>query len=208
MRDDDTDDARIMLGLLDSVQRNGAQSQRRLASELGIALGLVNAYLKRCITKGLIKAREVPARRYIYYLTSRGFAEKARLTVEYLVYSFDFFRQAKTDCAAQLETARARGFQRIIFAGKSDLAEIAAICALQSSVVIVGIVDRAASDARYLGLPLFKSFKDVTVQFDAILITDLATAPETCETAVRRFGAERVLIPSLLRVRHMREEQA
>ncbi|MGO9846132.1 MAG: winged helix-turn-helix transcriptional regulator [Methylocella sp.] len=208
MRDGDTDYARIMLGLLDSVERNGAQSQRRLASELGIALGLVNAYLKRCIAKGLVKAREVPARRYVYYLTARGFAEKARLTVDYLVFSFDFFRQAKTDCAAQLEIAQARGFQRIVLAGKSDLAEIAAICALQSSVVIVGIIDQAVTEARYLGLPLFKSFKDVTVQFDAILITDLATAPKTCETAVQRFGAERVLIPSLLRVRHEREEQA
>ncbi len=88
------------------------------------------------------------------------------------------------------------------------LSEIAAICALQSSVVIVGIVDRTGAEARYLGLPLFKSFKDVTVKLDAILITDLATAPKTCETAVQRFGAERVLIPSLLRVRHEREEQA
>jgi hypothetical protein len=44
---------RIMLGLLDSIERGG-QSQRRLAVELGVALGLVNAYLKRCINKGLI----------------------------------------------------------------------------------------------------------------------------------------------------------
>ena len=41
--------SRIMLGLLDAVEQNRAQSQRLLASELGIALGLVNAYLKRCI---------------------------------------------------------------------------------------------------------------------------------------------------------------
>jgi hypothetical protein len=51
----DAEKTRIMLGLLESVERGGAQSQRRLASELGVALGLVNAYLKRCITKGLVK---------------------------------------------------------------------------------------------------------------------------------------------------------
>ena len=49
----ETEKTRIMLGLLESVQRGEAHSQRRLASELGIALGLVNAYLKRCINKGL-----------------------------------------------------------------------------------------------------------------------------------------------------------
>ena len=38
---------RIVLGLLTSVEADGARSQRRIAAELGIALGLVNAYLKR-----------------------------------------------------------------------------------------------------------------------------------------------------------------
>ena len=46
-----------------SVERDGGQSQRRLAADLGIALGLVNAYLKRCIKKGLVKVSEAPARR-------------------------------------------------------------------------------------------------------------------------------------------------
>ena len=49
--------ARIMLGLLESVERDETQSQRQLATELGIALGLLNAYLKRCVRKGLVKMR-------------------------------------------------------------------------------------------------------------------------------------------------------
>ena len=83
-QDNEVENARVMLGLLESVERDGGQSQRRLASELGIALGLVNAYLKRCVKKGLVKVGQAPARRYAYYLTPQGFAEKSRLTVEYL----------------------------------------------------------------------------------------------------------------------------
>ena len=94
--------------------RNRAQSQRLLASELGIALGLVNAYLKRCIKKGLVKVRSAPARRYAYYLTPQGFAEKSRLTVEYLSYSFGFFRQAKTDCSELFKSASARGVKKVV----------------------------------------------------------------------------------------------
>ena len=75
------EDARIVLGLLESVERDGAQSQRRIAADLGIALGLVNAYVKRCVRKGLLKVSEAPARRYVYYLTPQGFAEKSKLTV-------------------------------------------------------------------------------------------------------------------------------
>ena len=81
----------IVLGLLEAVERESAQSQRRLAAELGIALGLVNIYLKRCVNKGLLKMAQAPARRYAYYLTPQGFAEKARLTLEYMSYSFELF---------------------------------------------------------------------------------------------------------------------
>src|SRR5262245_40717266 len=73
---------RIRLGLLESAERDSAQSQRRLAAGLGIAVGLVNIYLKRCVKKGLLKMTEAPARRYAYYLTPSGFSEKARLTLE------------------------------------------------------------------------------------------------------------------------------
>jgi DNA-binding MarR family transcriptional regulator len=87
----DAEKTRIMLGPLESVGRGGEQSQRRLASELGVAVGLVNAYLRRCINKGLVKVRDAPARRYAYYLTPNGFAEKSRLTVEYLSTPFRCF---------------------------------------------------------------------------------------------------------------------
>ena len=118
---------KILLGLLESVERNGGRSQRHLASELGIALGLVNAYLKRCIKKGLVKVSEAPARRYAYYLTPKGFAEKSRLTVDYMSYSFSLFRRARSDYAKVLGVARERGWTRILLAGVSDLAEIATI---------------------------------------------------------------------------------
>jgi len=195
------EEARILLGLLDSVERNGGQSQRHLASELGIALGLVNAYLKRCMKKGLVKASQAPARRYVYYLTPQGFAEKSRLTVEYLSYSFGFFRQAKADCAALFEAAYARGQTRIVLSGKSDLAEIASICALESGVTIVAIVDPEASGHRFLGLPLVSSFEEVSDAFDAVVVTDLNSAQRACEQAVQLYGRDRVLVPDLLRVR-------
>jgi DNA-binding MarR family transcriptional regulator len=195
------EEARIMLGLLDSVERNGGQSQRHLASELGIALGLVNAYLKRCMKKGLVKASQAPARRYVYYLTPQGFAEKSRLTVEYLSYSFSFFRQAKADCSAMFEAARANGRKRLVLAGKSDLAEIASICALESGVSIVAIVDANAEGDRFLGVPLLPSFDHLNDPFDAVVVTDLASSRRTCEAAAERFGEERVLIPELLRLR-------
>jgi DNA-binding MarR family transcriptional regulator len=197
---EDAEKAQIMLGLLESVARDGAQSQRHLATELDIALGLVNAYLRRCIKKGLVKVSQVPARRYAYYLTPKGFAEKSRLTVEYLSSSFGFFRQAKADCALTLEAARMRMLTRLVLAGRSDLAEIAAICALETGVEIVAVVDAKSATPQFLGLPVVASFDDVAGGFDAVIVTDLLTPQETFGSAVERFGADRILVPNLLRM--------
>jgi DNA-binding MarR family transcriptional regulator len=197
----------IVLGLLESIERDGAQSQRRIATELGVALGLVNAYLKRCIKKGLVKVREAPAKRYAYYLTATGFAEKSRLTVQYLSYSFTFFREARTECARVCQAARARDLVRLVLAGKSDLAEIAAICALQSGLKIIAMVDSEAAGSSFLGAPVVGSFDELAAEFDAIIVTDLISMERTSDAAVARFGADRVLTPDLAGI-HMRARKA
>jgi len=197
----DIEKIRIMLGLLESVERDGAKTQRRLAAELGIALGLVNAYLKRCVKKGLLKVRQAPARRYAYYLTPRGFAEKSQLTVEYVSLSFSLFRRAKNDCTAVFETARERGYKTMAFLGISDLAEIAAICALDSGLTISAAIDPNTSQTRFVGLPVVKSFDDLKEAVDAIIVTDLKASRDVVDATCRRFGAERVLVPDLIAAR-------
>jgi DNA-binding MarR family transcriptional regulator len=194
------EEARIILGLLDSVERDAGQSQRRLASELGIALGLVNAYLKRCVKKGLLKVSQAPARRYAYYLTPQGLAEKSRLTVEYLSYSFSFFRRARADCAEALAAAETNGWRRLALAGKSDLAEIAAICALERGIEIVAVIDDEAANERFVGRPVVKTFDAIDGGADGILVTDVKGAQQTYDSARRQVGSQRVLAPRLLNV--------
>jgi len=198
---------RIVLGLLSSVETDGTRSQRVIAAELGIALGLVNAYLKRCVKKGLVKVLDVPARRYAYYLTPQGFAEKSRLTVQYLSDSFSFFRKAKSDCTRVFEEAAALGFTRLVLAGKSDLAEIAILCAVEAGATVVGIVDPQSGDRRFVSVEVIATYADVTAGFDAIIVTDVAHAQNVYEQAVEVSGRNRVLVPALLGVRKLRNAE-
>lgn len=193
-------DSGIVLELLKSVEQDGGQSQRRLAAELGIALGLVNAYLKRCVSKGLVKVQNVPARRYAYYLTPQGFAEKSRLTVDYLTSSFSFFREAKADCLAMFETGRGLGLKSVVLVGRSDLAEIAVICGIESQIEIVALVDPKSAPGQFLGVPVAASFDEVAKRFDAVVITDLEDSYVSWERARALFGEGRVFVPRLLGV--------
>jgi len=193
----DRDDERIVLGVLNSVDE-GATSQRHIAAELGVALGLVNAYLKRCVKKGLVKVREVPSRRYAYYLTPHGFTEKSRLTVEYLSSSFSFFRRAKADCAEVYAIAQSLNLKNLVLLGRSDLAEVAILSAVESSVSIVAVVDRDGDVSQFVGKDVVPTFDALAVQVDGVVVTDLRQARESFDYALKRFGSERVLVPRLL----------
>jgi DNA-binding MarR family transcriptional regulator len=199
-RDWGSGEARLMLGVLESVERNGRQSQRRIALELGIALGLTNAYLRRCVRKGLLKVQQVPARRYAYYLTPKGFAEKSRLTTEYLWHSFALVRRARSEYAEIMQMARRMDFGSVVLAGVSELAEVAILCAIENEVDILAIIDANADRKQLIGRRVAESFDSMSGKFSAVIITDLQRAQETYLAAVKRYGKERVLVPSLLGV--------
>lgn len=206
--EDNLEASRIMLGLLDAVEQDRAHSQRHLASELGIALGLVNAYLKRCMNKGLVKMRAVPTRRYAYYLTPKGFAEKSRLTVDYFSSSFSFFRRARADCSATLKTATGRGCRTVALLGTSDLAEIAIICAMETGMTVSAVVDPTSNETRFVGIPVVPSLELILDQVDAVVVTDLKSAQAIADAAVEAFGGNNVLAPALLNVRIGQENGA
>ncbi len=197
------DEAEITLGLLTAVGENSAHTQRSMASELGIALGLANAYLKRCARTGLIKVQQVPANRYAYYLTPKGFAEKSRLTAEFLTQSFNFFRESRDECSAALGECAARGWRRVALAGVSDLSDIATLCATDGAVELVGIVDPSHPDASYAGLPVVASLKQLG-RVDAVVITDLKAAQAAFDRLIQVFPEDRVLAPPLLQISRRR----
>ncbi|MCX7309903.1 MAG: winged helix-turn-helix transcriptional regulator [Afipia sp.] len=190
-------DTEIALGVLDAIDRNPSVTQRSVAEELGIALGLANAYLKRCVRKGLIKVNEVPARRYAYYLTPQGFAEKSRLTASYLSHSFSFFRRARSQCAEIFDAAALRGQKRFVLLGSGDLADIALLVAREKNVDVAGIA--SANNAADLQRQL-KAFGQV----DAVMITALERTNDALKISLAALLENRVHIPELLRVRFSR----
>ncbi len=193
-----TDEQR-MLELLDAVGRETELNQRRLAREMGVALGLANSYLKRCVRKGLVKINSAPANRYLYYLTPKGFAEKSRLTAKYLSTSFEFYRRAGDSCLRALNECAARQWSTVLLAGVSDLAEIAALRALESGIEIVGVYDRDSTRRRLVARPVWRALKDVG-EFDGCVLTDLRVPERMYEHLISRVGSERVLVPDLLRL--------
>jgi DNA-binding MarR family transcriptional regulator len=198
------DQDEIMLGVLSAIDRDSHTSQRSISRELGVALGLANAYLKRCVSKGFIKIQQVPHRRYAYYLTPHGFAEKARLTGQYLSASFTFFRRARVQMSELLAKCEGCGYQRIAFAGISELAEVGVLSVSDHQFELVGIIEPGSAGSVYLGLDVKAAPGDFGT-LDAIIVTDLKAPDATYRTYAELLGADRVFAPHILGINRSRE---
>jgi len=78
----------ITLQLMAHVEQNPQDTQRAIASELGVSLGSVNYCIKALINRGFLKVENFRKSSnklgYAYLLTPSGIGEKANLTLSFL----------------------------------------------------------------------------------------------------------------------------
>jgi len=188
---------KITLDLLSTLEQDGNQTQRSIAAELGIALGLANAYLKKSIEKGLVKIKQVPKKRYYYYITPKGFSEKAKLTTEYFVSSFDFFRKAKIECERVFIEANKRQIKNIILSDISDLAEIAILSSLDRNINIVGVLGEKRKI--FKGINVYKDLTEIK-DIDAVLLTSVNSSQKRYNELLKNLNSSIILVPEILKV--------
>lgn len=83
-----------ILNILDTKE---SPSQREIAKETGISLGLVNTLLKKCAKKGLIKIERLNSRNIKYILTPAGIKEKTKKTITYVKKSYQAIKEIEAE---------------------------------------------------------------------------------------------------------------
>jgi len=141
------------LRILTAITEEEDVTQRGLAKSLGIALGLTNLYVKRLSRKGYIKVTTIPSRRFRYLLTPRGFAEKTRLTYEYMALSLDLYRKTRQGLRETMRPLVEHGVQRFALYGTGEAAELAYLTLREFGLEPMAVY---AEDGRrdFLGLPV------------------------------------------------------
>jgi DNA-binding MarR family transcriptional regulator len=134
--------------ILDAFDGDRAVTQRSLARDLGIALGLTNLLVKRLVCKGWVRVVHVKSNRVRYLLTAAGIAEKGRMSRAYLENSVEFYKQARDRIQERFSLLASRPAgdgdrqgKRIVFYGAGEVAEIGYICLADRDVELVGVVD-------------------------------------------------------------------
>ncbi|MDY6906289.1 MAG: winged helix-turn-helix transcriptional regulator [Thermodesulfobacteriota bacterium] len=161
------------LKILEEIGNNDQMSQRHLAGNLGISLGLVNSFIKRLANKGYCKVVATPKNRFKYILTPKGFAEKTRLSYKYIIHSYQFYREARHNLRERLLALETEAVRHVAFYGITDFAEIAYLSLHETPLELVAVGSEIPTERRFFGYPVLSTDQMGEILFDRILITDI-----------------------------------
>lgn len=192
---DEKIDETIALKLLEEIEQNNNVSQRTLSSKLGIALGLVNTYIKLLVKKGYIRISNFPKSRYTYLLTPEGMSEKSRLVYKHLAYYNNMFKKVREDSREIFKKLSLKGIKKIAFVGVDEFAEIVFLSLMEADLTLVGVYDDAFVGKMFLKNEVRALNKLGECNLDVILITSLKRKQELYDSLMKLDIKKDKIIP-------------
>lgn len=166
-------DSSRSLQLLSEISGEEPLSQRELSRRLGIAVGLVNSYLKNLVSKGFVRVKNFPSNRYAYLLTPQGMAEKSRLAYQHLNYFTSLYTVARQDYRDLFHRLEESGVREVVFCGVDEVAEVAYLSLKETGLALVAVMDDARQGETFFGLPVVSTAAGLTELVVPVVISSL-----------------------------------
>ena len=167
---ENSEDYRSLL-LLDELSKNNDITQRALSRNLGVALGLVNSYIKNLVSRGLVTVSSIPRNRYKYFITPKGITEKTRLTYEHLRNYTNLYRVARHDFRRLFAELENSGFKRIVFCGSDEVSEIAFLSLKETGLELLCVLDDEKAGQKFFGMEILGLKDASTLDAERFVIT-------------------------------------
>ena len=150
--------------------------------------------------KGWIKLQTVPKRRYMYYLTPKGFIEKSKLTAEYLSSSFSLYRNMREDCLKILTKCKKKN-NKIFLYSASELSEVFILTAKEINLEFYGIVIPNSNLKNFFGIKVFPKVPKNSVQIETIILCDIKSSYDTFLELKKFFPKKEIIVPQILNIK-------
>ena len=157
------------LKVLEQVEDSPHLTNRMVKDKLGVSIRLAHQVLSRMVKKGLMHVKKRNARRWDYFLTPQGIAEKTRLTKEFLQFSMHFYHEARRRSAQVCRDLAEADQRRVAFLGATELAEICQLGVQEWRLQVVDVFDDNGR-ADFLGLPVRPTSALAEAEADAVIV--------------------------------------
>jgi DNA-binding MarR family transcriptional regulator len=184
--------------LMSELESGEPITQREIAGRVGIALGLVNSYLKSLVQKGFVTVKTYPRNRYAYLLTPKGFSEKSRLAFQHMSNFNRLYRVTRQDSLSLFQGLRSQGVTVVAFCGIDDLTEIFYLSLREAGLQLELVMESDEMHKNFINWPVVSLEGGVSASEGPIVLTALQRAEEL-KQALLELGVseERICGPAL-----------
>ena len=137
---------------MEEVDGSANLSQRKIAGQLGIALGVANLLVRSLAKKGYIKVNRLGWKRWAYVLTPAGIARKVNLTVAYVQRFIEHYQRVRYLLREDIQSLPLNSESRVALIGTSELAELAYLALRDMEVEDIYVYQINPTKPKFLGI--------------------------------------------------------
>lgn len=133
--------------LLDEIAQDSLVTQANLSKRLGIAVGSVNWYIKRLITRGWVKVTHLDRTRLQYDLTPEGMKVFTQRAMSYARDSLKVYGDLRNKAKVLVEDLKQGGVKRVYLNGDDQATDILRLTCIEAGLEISNLPEDCVLEA-------------------------------------------------------------
>jgi len=166
-------DEAVTLQIFNLIEENPNLSEKKITIKTGLAAGLVHSFMRHVLSKGLIRAKKVSTKRWLYFITPEGFLLKSTLTLKYFKRTFEAFKNAQKTVQVKIDSLYENNHRRLVVTADNELSDIVSLNINEKKgLELVAIVSKNPGNLEGLSGNIVPLSKLESLEYDKLLICD------------------------------------
>lgn len=134
--------------LLNEIANDSMVTQANLSDRLGIAVGSVNWYIKRLITRGWVKVSHLDRTRLKYDLTSEGMKVFTQRALSYARDSLKIYTQFREKARTLALSLKEQDVKKVYLNGNDEMMDILRLTCIEAGIQISNLPEDVILEAK------------------------------------------------------------
>jgi predicted transcriptional regulator len=134
--------------LLNEIANDSMVTQANLSDRLGIAVGSVNWYIKRLITRGWVKVSHLDRTRLKYDITSEGMKVFTQRALSYARDSLKVYNQFREKARSLVLSLKEQDVKEVYLNGNDEIMDILRLTCIEAGIQISNLPEDVILEAK------------------------------------------------------------
>ncbi|MBN1306093.1 MAG: winged helix-turn-helix transcriptional regulator [Anaerolineales bacterium] len=122
--------------LLSEIEQDPLVTQASLSVRLGMAVGSVNWYIKRLVSRGYVKVSRLDRTRLRYDLTPEGMSVLTQRALQYMKSSLNVYVELRKKSKVIVADLKEKGISQVYIDGNDEMMDILRLTCIEAEIKI------------------------------------------------------------------------